>query len=121
MSCPGQIIESKIYLWNNGSRVEKSARLFYFSMREENMTKSQESNLYKTNDLSTAALLDARGHRLIEANLIGPQRLCFVFERRKAEDIDVLVSEHMSGQSETFIEAYCRLKALAFEKTGNLR
>lgn len=87
------------------------------------MTKPQESNLYKTNDLSTAALLDARGHRLIEAILTGPQRLCFVFERRK--DTDTLISEHMAGRAEAparaLFEAYRRLRALAFEKTGNLR
>lgn len=87
------------------------------------MTKPQESNLYKTNDLSTAALLDARGHRLVEAILTGPQRLCFVFVRRK--DTDTLVSEHMAGRAEAparaLFEAYRRLRALAFEKTGNLR
>lgn len=79
--------------------------------------------LYQTADLGTATFLFTIGHELAHTSLSGPNRLIFYFER--TSDIEAQVESYLKGQAQAparrLFESYRQLRALAFEKTGNLR
>ncbi len=80
-------------------------------------------SLYTTSDLGTAVFLFTMGHSLTRTELIGPQRLLFHFQKK--DDTDIQVVRYLNGQAEAparrLFENYRALRALAFERTGNLR
>ncbi len=84
---------------------------------------TNESNLYQTSDLGTATFLFSSGYELAKTSLSGPNRLIFFFRRKG--DIEAQVEKYLNGQAQAparrLFEAYRSLRALAFEKTGNLR
>lgn len=88
------------------------------------MNQPNESiNLYKTSDLGTATFLFSTGYELTQTVLSGPKRLIFYFKH--TGDIEVQVEKYLSGLAQAparhLFEAYRSLRALAFEKTGNLK
>lgn len=84
---------------------------------------SEETNLYRTVDLGIAVFLFTTGHELLTTTLYSSNRLIFYFKR--TEDIDNQVTRYLSGQGQApakrLFENYRALRALAFEKTGNLK
>lgn len=87
------------------------------------MNQPNESSLYQTSDLGTATFLFSTGHELAKTSLSGPNRLVFYFKRTC--DIEDQVERYLNGQAQaparSLFECYRQLRALAFEKTGNLR
>lgn len=83
----------------------------------------EESIHYSTADLGIAVFLFTSEHELLETTLHGPKRLIFHFKRQK--DTDALVAKYLNGtgmaSAKGLFENYRGLRALAFEKTGNLR
>jgi hypothetical protein len=82
----------------------------------------KHSDFYFTSDLGIAVYLFPTGHSLDRTELIGPQRLLFHFQKR--ENTEHEVARYLSGQAQAparrLFENYRALRALAFEKTGNL-
>lgn len=82
-----------------------------------------EANLYSTTDLGTATYLFVSGFKLSRTTVIGHHRLNFVFE--KTPDIESYVEAFLNGQAyapaRRLFDAYRNLRALAFQKTNNLR
>ena len=87
------------------------------------MNQPNESSLFKTSDLGIATFLLTTGHELIKTSLCGPNRLIFYFMR--TGNIEIQVEKYLSGQGEAparrLFETYRSLRAIAFEKTGNMR
>ena len=83
----------------------------------------QEPTLYQTSDLGIAVYLFTIGHELIKTTLHGPNRLIFYFKQQT--DTEAHVSKYLSeiGQApaKKLFENYRALRALAFNKTGNIR
>jgi len=83
----------------------------------------KESKLYHTADLGIAVYLFTIGHELKDTTLQGPKRLLFHF--KKAADTEAEVSRYLNGtglaSAKRLFENYRALRALAFERTGNLR
>lgn len=81
------------------------------------------SDLYQTSDLGTAVFLFVTGHELIRTSLIGPNRLSFHFKHTRG--IEQAVESYLNGQAQAparrLFEGYRQMRAIAFEKTGNLR
>lgn len=84
---------------------------------------SNTSDLFSTSDLGTAVFLFTTGHQLVETELLSPKRLNFHFEKRK--DTEAMVARYLGGQAEAparrLFENYRALRALTFQRTGNLR
>ncbi len=87
------------------------------------MNQPIELNLYQTSDLGTAVYLFTTGHNLVKTSLSGPNRLIFYFER--TGDIEAQVELYLNGKAQAparlLFNNYRQMRALAFEKTGNLR
>ena len=88
------------------------------------MTSQQnEPNLYSTADLGIAVFLFTIGHELTNTSLQGPRRLVFHFHRHP--DTDTQVSRYLNetglASAKKLFENYRALRAIAFEKTGNIR
>lgn len=87
------------------------------------MNLSKKAFLYQTSDLGTATFLFSTGHELARTSLSGPNRLIFYF--KCTGDIESEVERYLNGLAQAparrLFEAYRSLRALAFEKTGNLR
>jgi hypothetical protein len=83
----------------------------------------QESNLYFTHDLGTAVYLFSSGYELVKTELLSPKRLQFFFTRKATTDIDVV--RYLNGQAKApaklLFDNYRALRALTFQKTGNVR
>lgn len=87
------------------------------------MKSSNAPLLYSTADLGVAVFLFTCGHELVETTIQGHKRLVFHFHKR--EDTDALVScyfnETGSAPAKRLFENYRALRAITFERTGNLR
>jgi len=83
----------------------------------------EAASLYRTSDLGIATFLFVLDFKLIKTSLSGPNRLDFFFE--STPDIEGRVESFLNGQAQAparrLFEAYRSLRALAFQKTGNLR
>lgn len=78
---------------------------------------------YPTSDLGLAVFLFTAGHELVRTELDTPRRLCFHFVKGPATE--ALVLRYFSGKAEapaqTLFFNYRKLRALTYERTGNIR
>lgn len=83
----------------------------------------KETHLYSTADLGIAVFLFTTGHELRDTSLHGPKRLRFHFEKKK--DTEGQVAKYLNetgfASAKRLFENYRTLRAVAFERTGNLR
>lgn len=77
---------------------------------------------YQTADLGLATFLLTIGHELIGATLVAPNRLVFSFKNTDKIEQEVLGYISGTGQApaKKLFETYRSLRALTFERTGNL-
>jgi len=87
------------------------------------MNQPKESHFYQTSDLGTATFLFSTGYELARTSLSSPNRLIFFF--RRTDDIEAQVERYLKGHAHAparrLFECYRQLRALAYEKTGNLK
>lgn len=87
------------------------------------MNQSNDCGHYFTSDLGTATFLFTIGYDLVRTSLSAPNRLIFYFNR--TDDVDAHVELYLNGKAQAparrLFENYRQMRALAFEKTGNLR
>lgn len=94
------------------------------SMQEQySMIKPNGSNRYSTSDLGIAVFLFTTNHNLLDTELIGSKRLLFHFYKKENTEVEVV--RYLNGQAEAsarrLFENYRALRAMAFQKTGNVR
>lgn len=80
-------------------------------------------NIFETCDLGLATFLLTIGHELLRTYAATPRKAAFIF--RKKKDTEALVGKYIAGEAHAsarrLFEAYRDLRAMATERTGNLR
>lgn len=86
-------------------------------------SQSEKFNLYSTSDLGIATFLFTIDHKLHGTSLCGPRKLVFSFIKKA--DTENSIAEYLSGTGKApakrLFDNYRALRALAYEKTGNLK